>query len=168
MAGLQDLFTALNNIAQNLGRLVAQTSLSIVVPVNSGGTGQTTLTAHSVLVGEGVNPVSQIGPGTNGQMLLGVTGSDPIWGGSPTITGGTISGVTSASVATLTGSTSVSSPLVQAGSSGTAGTLDVFPGTASKGKTELTAADNSGNTTTTIHTAAQAGARTYTIPDEGA
>lgn len=57
---------------------------------------------------------------------------------------------------------------IDAGSSGVAGTVDVFPATASKGKTALTAADNAGDTTTTITTAEQAGARTYTVPDAGA
>lgn len=57
---------------------------------------------------------------------------------------------------------------VDLGSSGVAGSLDVFPASASKGKLELVAADNSGNTTTVITNAAQAGARTYTIPDAGA
>ncbi len=55
-----------------------------------------------------------------------------------------------------------------AGSSGVAGTVDVFPTTALKGKTTFTAADNAGDTTTTVTTAAQAGARTYTVPDAGA
>lgn len=55
-----------------------------------------------------------------------------------------------------------------AGASGTAGTLDVFPSTASKGKIQLAAADSAGDTTTTITNASQAGARTYTIPDAGA
>jgi len=57
---------------------------------------------------------------------------------------------------------------IDAGASGTAGSVDVFPATASKGKTAITAADNTGNTTTTINTAAQAAARTYTVPDAGA
>lgn len=57
---------------------------------------------------------------------------------------------------------------IDAGSSGVAGTVDIFPATASKGKTLLTAADNSGNTTTEITTAAQAAERTYTVPDAGA
>lgn len=55
-----------------------------------------------------------------------------------------------------------------AGASGTAGDILVYPTTASKGKTKLTASDNSGDTTTVINTAAQADARTYTIPDAGA
>jgi len=54
-----------------------------------------------------------------------------------------------------------------AGASGTAGTVDIFPSTASKGKVSLTAADSAGNTTTTIVNASQSGARTYTIPDAG-
>lgn len=54
---------------------------------------------------------------------------------------------------------------LDAGSSGVAGSVDIFPSTASKGKTTFTASDNAGNTTTTVNTAAQAGARTYTVPD---
>lgn len=67
--------------------------------------------------------------------------------------------VTAATVTTLT------STNIDAGASGTAGTVDVFPTTASKGKTQITATANTGNTTTTITNAAQAAARTYTIPD---
>lgn len=55
-----------------------------------------------------------------------------------------------------------------AGASGTAGSVDIFPSTASKGKVALTAADSAGDTTTTIVNASQSGARTYTIPDAGA
>ena len=57
---------------------------------------------------------------------------------------------------------------VDAGASGTAGTVDVFPSTAAKGKIAISAADSAGDTTTTITNASQAGARTYTIPDGGA
>lgn len=57
---------------------------------------------------------------------------------------------------------------IDAGASGSAGTLDVFPTTASKGKLRLAAADSAGDTTTTLTNAAQAGARTYTVPDAGA
>jgi len=62
----------------------------------------------------------------------------------------------------------VSATNVDAGASGTAGSVDVFPTTASKGKLSITAADSAGDTTTTIVNANQAGARTYTIPDAGA
>jgi len=57
---------------------------------------------------------------------------------------------------------------ITAGASGTAGTVNIFPGTASKGKVTLTTSDNSGNTTTSVNVAAQSGARTYTVPDAGA
>lgn len=54
------------------------------------------------------------------------------------------------------------------GLSGTAGKLTVFPSTAAKGYATLQAADNTGDTETTIQIAAQAGAVTYTIQDHGA
>lgn len=70
--------------------------------------------------------------------------------------------------ATFAGDLTVSGGDIDAGASGTAGTVDIFPSTASMGKIALTAADNAGDTTTTIVNASQAGARTYTIPDAGA
>jgi hypothetical protein len=54
------------------------------------------------------------------------------------------------------------------GTSGTVGALDIYPSTTALGKTRVTSSDNSGNTTTTINVASQAGIRTYTIPDAGA
>lgn len=57
---------------------------------------------------------------------------------------------------------------IDAGASGAAGTVDVFPATAARGKVSIAAADSTGDTTTTITNASQAGARTYTIPDAGA
>lgn len=57
---------------------------------------------------------------------------------------------------------------VDAGASGTAGTVDIFPATTAKGKIQIAAANSAGDTTTTITNASQAGARTYTIPDGGA
>ena len=56
---------------------------------------------------------------------------------------------------------------VDAGSSGSAGTVDIFPATASKGKIAIIAADNTSDDTTTITNAAQGGAYTYTIPNAG-
>jgi hypothetical protein len=51
------------------------------------------------------------------------------------------------------------------GSSGVAGTLDIFPTTAAKGKIQIAATDSTGDTTTTITNAAMATTRTFTIPD---
>ena len=55
-----------------------------------------------------------------------------------------------------------------AGASGTAGTVDVFPTTASKGKLTLAAVDSTGNTTTTISNVAMGQAVVVSIPDGGA
>lgn len=54
------------------------------------------------------------------------------------------------------------------GASGTAGSVDIFPATAARGKIAIIAANSAGDTTTTITNASQSGARTYTIPDAGA
>ena len=54
------------------------------------------------------------------------------------------------------------------GASAEAGTLDIFPSTASKGKVRFSAADSAGDTATEIKNASQAAARTLTIPDPGA
>jgi hypothetical protein len=72
------------------------TTLNATTPVGvaSGGTGRATLTSHGVLVGEATAAINQTAAGTTGQMLLGVTGADPVFGNNPTITGGTIDGAT--------------------------------------------------------------------------
>lgn len=67
--------------------------------------------------------------------------------------------------ATVVGTTSITTPALDAGSSGAAGSVDVFPATASKGKLAITATNNTGDTTTALVAGAQAAARTYTIPD---
>lgn len=54
---------------------------------------------------------------------------------------------------------------LDAGASGTAGSVDIFPTTASKGKVAITATANTGDTTTAITVGAQAAARTYGVPD---
>jgi hypothetical protein len=54
---------------------------------------------------------------------------------------------------------------LDAGASGTAGTVDVFPTTAAKGKLAIVATDSTGDTTTTITNAAQSATATMTIPD---
>ena len=78
-------------------------------------------------------------------------------------------GVTSASKALVAGAASELDALridaLDSGISGTAGLLEVFPSTAAKGKLSIAAVDSTGDTDTRITNAAQAGARTYTIPD---
>ena len=55
------------------------------ITVPQGGTGLTTLTTHGILVGEGVSNVNPIVL-TNGQLLIGSTGVDPV---AATLTAGT-------------------------------------------------------------------------------
>jgi hypothetical protein len=57
---------------------------------------------------------------------------------------------------------------IDAGASGTAGTIDIFPTTASKGKITLSATANTNDDALTITNAAQGQATTLTIPDVGA
>lgn len=56
---------------------------------------------------------------------------------------------------------------IDAGLSGTAGSVDVFPTTAAKGKLTLVAADSAGDTTTSITNASHGQATVVTIPDSG-
>lgn len=56
---------------------------------------------------------------------------------------------------------------IDAGASGTAGTLDIFPTTATKGKIAITATANTNNDTLSITNAAHGQATTLTIPDGG-
>lgn len=48
-----------------------------IVGVENGGTGLATLTDGAVVVGNGTSDVSLVGPGTDGQLLIGDTGADP-------------------------------------------------------------------------------------------
>lgn len=54
---------------------------------------------------------------------------------------------------------------LDAGASGTAGSVDVFPTTASKGKVSLTCTDQTGDTTVSLVIGAMAAARTITLAD---
>jgi hypothetical protein len=59
--------------------MATNNAINIAFPltVANGGTGTTTLTAHSVLVGNGASTPTQATVGTNGQLLIGSTGVDP-------------------------------------------------------------------------------------------
>ena len=64
------------------------------IQVAFGGTGADTLTEHGVLIGSGVAAIIASAAGTNGQVLLGSTGADPVFatlasaGGTITFTSG--------------------------------------------------------------------------------
>lgn len=91
------------------GGPISASSLSGTIPVSSGGTGDTTLTAHGVLVGNGTAPVTPLSVGSTGTLLRGQTGADPVFGAAvlttdvtgilPVPNGGTaLSTITSGSV----------------------------------------------------------------------
>ncbi len=50
--------------------------------VANGGTGRATLTAHGVLIGNGTGAVDVTTAGTTGQVLVGVTGGNPVFSSS--------------------------------------------------------------------------------------
>lgn len=54
-------------------------NIDVTAPLNvaHGGTGLTTITAHGILVGEGTSAITPIVL-TNGQLLIGSTGADPV------------------------------------------------------------------------------------------
>lgn len=64
-------------------------SISTAIPVASGGTGETSLTANAVLLGNGTSPIQTIAM-TNGQLLIGNSGSAP---NSATLSAGNLTGV---------------------------------------------------------------------------
>jgi len=53
-------------------------AFTVPLPVNMGGTGAETLTDHGVLVGSGIGAITPLGVATNGQLIIGSTGADPV------------------------------------------------------------------------------------------
>ncbi len=64
---------------------LAELSLDTALPVASGGTGAQSLTDGGVLLGSGTGAVTALGQATNGQLVVGSTGADPVLA---TLTGG--------------------------------------------------------------------------------
>jgi hypothetical protein len=54
--------------------------------VAGGGTGQTTLTNHGVLIGAGTSAITQLAVGATNSVLQGSTGADPSFTTTPTVT----------------------------------------------------------------------------------
>lgn len=74
--------------------------------VASGGTGINSITANALILGDGTNPVNEIGPLTNGQLIIGSTGAAPV---AATLTAG--AGI---SIANAAGSITISGSVVGA------------------------------------------------------
>ena len=71
------LTSANSTIAFTTGAGSLSLDLNAPVTVAYGGTGLTSITAHGILVGEGTSAVNPIVL-TNGQLLIGSTGADPV------------------------------------------------------------------------------------------
>ncbi len=74
---------------------------------------------------------------------------------------------TSTAVWTQTGNSITSGTNLQAGASGTAGEVDIYPTTAASGKFALTAVDNTGAFTSTLKNSNIGQATAYSLPDCG-
>lgn len=66
-------------------------SLDVPVTVANGGTGQTSLTDHGVLVGSGTSAIDALAVGATGTVLAGSTGADPAFTATPSVTSITLS-----------------------------------------------------------------------------
>jgi hypothetical protein len=62
--------------------IIKQVGAGDTLGVANGGTGATTLTDNGVLIGNGTGAVDVTSAGTTGQVLVGVTGGNPVFGSS--------------------------------------------------------------------------------------
>ena len=106
-----------------------------ILPSANGGTGITNVTDHVLVVGSGAAAMTEIGPLTNGQLVIGSTGADPV----------------AASITSTDGSIAITAG---------AGTLDLSGG----GLTWTVVTVNAGITVNTGIVANKAGLLTETLP----
>jgi hypothetical protein len=95
--------------------------------VANGGTGATTLTDGGVLLGSGTGAITPLGQATNGQLVVGSTGADPVLA-TMTSTGGTVTITNSAGGINLEAAAGVSAanPTAEIGSLAIDGTALTF------------------------------------------
>ena len=58
------------------GKIITTTEVALTV--EKGGTGLDEITDHSLIVGSGTDPVTELGVATNGQIPIGSSGKDPV------------------------------------------------------------------------------------------
>jgi len=70
----------INLTPDGAGEVVAPNlTLSSQLTVANGGTGATSLTDHGVLIGSGTSAITPLSVGTDGQILVGSSGADPVF-----------------------------------------------------------------------------------------
>jgi hypothetical protein len=72
-------------IVSGSSAVLSNLALDTALPVGSGGTGASSLTDGGVLLGSGTGAITALGQATNGQLVVGSTGADPVLA---TLTGG--------------------------------------------------------------------------------
>ena len=89
-----DLSTCNNTTSAFLSTVSLTTNVTGTLPIANGGTGAATLTANSIILGNGTSALSTLGAGVNGQIPIGRTGLAPVLG---TLTAGSNITVTNGS-----------------------------------------------------------------------
>lgn len=75
-----DLSTCNNTTSAFLSTVSLTSNVTGILPIANGGTGATSLTANSIILGNGTSALSTLGAATNGQIPIGRTGLAPILG----------------------------------------------------------------------------------------
>ena len=85
-----DLNIDINITAKGTGQVIIDDlQLTTDLAITEGGTGASTFTDHGILIGSGTDAITALGVATNGQLVIGYTGADPVIA-SVTSTGGTV------------------------------------------------------------------------------
>lgn len=75
-----NLATCNNTTSAFLSTVSLTTNVTGTLPIANGGTGATTLTANSIILGNGTSALSTLGAAVNGQIPIGRTGLAPVLG----------------------------------------------------------------------------------------
>jgi hypothetical protein len=102
-----DLANCDNTTSAFLSTVTLTTDVTGILPVANGGTGASTLTANSLILGNGTGAFTALGAATNGQLIIGRTGLSPLLatltaGANVTITNGAGSITIAAALSTMT------------------------------------------------------------------
>jgi len=102
-------------------------ALSGTLGVASGGTGLTTVTSGSIVIGQGTAALKVVGAATNGQLVIGSTGADPVLA-TLASAGGTVTITNSAGGINLEAAAGVSgaNPTASVGAAAVNGTATTF------------------------------------------